>query len=458
MKRIFLWLAVVVSACPLRGQDAAMQVGSGANIISKSGAYIVLSNVHLVNNGNIQQLSGDGTLKFTGGNDVNMGGTGTVLDRLMLSKDGSSKLTLTSNVGIISQINFQGGLLNLGNYKADLGITGKLINESELSRAYTKGTGYLEATGNLLAPSSANLGNLGAIITSPENMGNTVIRRGHKIQSGISVSSGTIERYFDIIPLNNNALKATLRIQYFDTELNGISEATLNQWKSKDNITWSSFGFSTRDATENFVEKRSIGSFMRWTLAAITSPVITCPQNIAVNDPSGKCEMLVDLSGNNGATATGSPTPVITYKINGKTITSPYVFSKGTTTVAATATNGIDPSASCTFTVTVTCNNLNRSAITNITAKEIPKTDPLTARALPNPFSDNFILVIASGSDSPVRVRIMDALGRLMEERTNLPANGSLRIGGQKYRPGIYFTEVIQGNEKITMKLIKQTN
>ncbi len=455
MKKIFLWLVVTASICHLWGQNAIVQIGSGAYMISKNGSYIVLSNVHLVNNGTIQQASGDGTFKFTGNSDVTIGGAGTVLDKLLLSKDGTSKLTLTSNIGIISQINFQGGLLNLNNYKADLGTTGQLVNESELSRAYTTGTGFLEATGNLLAPSSVNLGNLGAIITSPENMGNTIIRRGHKVQTGISSTANSIERYYDIIPTNNKALKATLRFQYFDAELNGINESTLNQWKSKNNTTWILEGFTNRDAVANFVEKKAIGSFMRWTLATVAAPVITCPPNTTVNVPTGKCQALISLSGSNGATATGTPDPVITYSINGKTITSPYLFPKGTTTVTAIANNGIAPAANCTFTVTVTCNNVTTSALTEVYTEEIQKPNKLSAKALPNPFSDNFTLITSSGSDSPVTVHILDAIGRIVETRNNIAANSSLRIGNS-YRPGAYFIEITQGKEKIVLKMIKQ--
>ncbi len=163
-------------------------------------------------------------------------------------------------------------------------------------------------------------------------------------------------------------------------------KAHLTQWKSNKNTTWTLEGFTKRDAVANYVEKKAIGSFMRWTLATIASPVIICSPNITVNVPSGKCQMLINLSGSNGATATGTPDPVISYSMNGKAITSPYMFPKGTTTVTATANNGIALAASCTFTVTVTCNNVTTSALTKVYTKEIQKPDGLTVKALPNPF------------------------------------------------------------------------
>lgn len=83
-------------------------------------------------------------------------------------------------------------------------------------------------------------------------------------------------------------------------------------------------------------------------------PQITCPSNITVNTDPGQCTAGVALTGANAATTSGgNPSATITYSIAGLPITSPYNFPKGTTTVTATASNGVAPDATCTFTVTV---------------------------------------------------------------------------------------------------------
>ncbi len=66
-------------------------------------------------------------------------------------------------------------------------------------------------------------------------------------------------------------------------------------------------------------------------------------------------------------------------------------------------------------------------------------------------------MITANGSNSPVTVRILDASGRIVEERINVAANGSLHIGN-RYRAGIYLIEVIQGKEKVVLKMIKQSD
>lgn len=353
MKRYFLWLVAAGFSGQLCGQST-VQLTTGSKIVSKGNAFIVLNNVNLVNNGNIQQSTGDGTFKFTGSNNSTLGGTGTVFDKLVLSKTNTANLNLSGDFGVITHINFQGGILNLNNNSVSLGSAAQLINESELSRATTTGNGYIEATGNLIAPSSVNPGNLGAIITSSENLGNTIIRRGHKAQTAISGTGNSIERYFDIIPANDVSA-ASLVLRYFDAELNGINENNLSMWRQLNSSAWLLAGFTNRDISSNLVlnARTSINKNMRWTLAK--------------------------------------------------------------------------------------------------------NTDQLLVKSFPNPFTTNFTLLIASGSAAPVDIRIWDGTGRLIEERRNNSSNSLISIG-EKYSQGVYFAEVIQGKEKLVVKLVKQGN
>lgn len=79
-------------------------------------------------------------------------------------------------------------------------------------------------------------------------------------------------------------------------------------------------------------------------------PSITCPGDITTN-ATGQCGQTVGWS---NAVATGYPAPVVTYTVPGPvTITSPFNFPPGTTTVTATANNGVGSAATCTFNVTV---------------------------------------------------------------------------------------------------------
>lgn len=83
--------------------------------------------------------------------------------------------------------------------------------------------------------------------------------------------------------------------------------------------------------------------------APFTAPVITCPADTTLSNGLDSCAKSVAF---NPATATGTPTPTISYRINSTVITSPHVFPVGATIVTAYAVSG-GGFDSCTFTVTV---------------------------------------------------------------------------------------------------------
>lgn len=447
MKKIFLFGMACSLAGPLWGQGT-VHLSPGAFVRSTGNAYLVLHNQHLVNDGSLKQAPGEGTVKLTGTENVTLAGSGiTFLDRLQLAKGGASLLGLQSNIGVAGQVQFSGGLLDLGNQVLNLESTGVFAGESESSRAYTTGSGYVQATGTLNQPLAVNLGNLGAVITAPTNLGNTTVRRGHLVQAIGPGPVLSIERYFDIVPTNNKNLKATLRVHYFDAELNGHAEGALQQWKSKDNTTWELEGWDTRDGTANFVERNNYSMFHRVTLGAATAPVISCPPDITVSANQNGCKASVSFA----ATASGAPAPLITYRIGNSVITSPHVF-KGVTTVTATAANGIGPAAVCSFTVTVVC-----GAVTTMAPSErAPLAQTAwTLSAWPNPSEQYFILELKSADERPVRLRVFDAVGRLVEARSSVAPNGTITIG-HHYRPGVYFVEGLQGGAWKRLTLIKR--
>jgi len=450
MKNIVIILAVSVCTIHLYGQGS-LRVTKGGTIKTAGAAYIVLDNMDIVNNGSFKQTAGNGFVKLTGGSDVNVTGDSiTSINQLILFKDAPSTLNLLKDVTVVTSVNFTGGILNLNNNVLNLGSTGSFINESEVSRAFTSGLGYVQVSGNLNNPSSINLGNLGAIITSLDNMGNTVIKRGHKVQT-VSPSNNSILRYYDIIPTNNSSLHATLRFRYFDAELNSLTENTLYLWRNNNQVNWDVFTPDSRNISLNYIERNNISKFDRMTLAKATSPGITCPPNTTVNANQNGCKALVSFA----ASATGIPAPTITYNIGNATITSPYAFSKGTTTVTATASNGVLPNATCTFTVTVVCGKMAADVGMPVTISEKTIVDKFSLAARPNPSSHYFTLDIKSGNARGISIRVLDAVGRVLTIRSNVAPNSTVLIG-QNYRPGIYYLEAFQGKQKLTIRLVKQ--
>jgi len=273
MKNIFILLLLM--GCVIRpSAQGLLQATSGATIKTVNNSFIVLDNVHVVNNGSFVQAAGDGTIKFTGNADVNISGSSiAIFDKLNIAKTTSFKVTFQQDVNVVGQVNFTSGLLDLNNSVLNLGTTGLVNGETETSRIFTLGNGYVQVINLLNMPVSANPGNLGAIISSTKNLGSVTIRRGHLAQANVSGTTPGIRRYYDIMPINDNGLKATLRFQYFDAELNGLDESTLELWK-QGKKTWTNEGFTSRSTVNNYVEKTNIGALSRWTLSGVINSAL----------------------------------------------------------------------------------------------------------------------------------------------------------------------------------------
>jgi len=78
-----------------------------------------------------------------------------------------------------------------------------------------------------------------------------------------------------------------------------------------------------------------------------------------------------------------------------------------------------------------------------------------TAVATPNPSSNQFTIEMSSSSDARVTLKMLDITGRILDVKTGLSPNGTVQVAGT-YRPGIYFAELIQGDKKVRLKLLKQ--
>ncbi|MDB5231875.1 MAG: hypothetical protein JWN76_2680 [Chitinophagaceae bacterium] len=81
--------------------------------------------------------------------------------------------------------------------------------------------------------------------------------------------------------------------------------------------------------------------------------------------------------------------------------------------------------------------------------------EALSVKVSPNPSRSLFTLIVTTSKKTPVYVRIHDGAGRLVEGLDNVPVEAPFRMGG-KLIAGIYFAKVMQGNERVVVKVIKQ--
>lgn len=245
---------------------AQLTITSGTQLKSAGNIQLVFANTSLVNNGTCYNTSG--RFVFSGNVANTISGSNAVqIQELEISKSNGALLNLQQNIGISGKVVFTSSNINLNDFTLDLGTTGFLESESESSTITSAANGQVWSTTVLNSPISANPGNLGAFITSTQNLGTVVLKRGHQSQITGNGITSSILRYYDISPTNNSELNATLRFSYLEGELNTLPENSLVLWRSTNNTQWSNEMFTARDLAANWVEKNNIASLSRWTLS-----------------------------------------------------------------------------------------------------------------------------------------------------------------------------------------------
>jgi hypothetical protein len=193
----------------------------------------------------------------------------TITNPLGAYIDSVAGFTVNGTLSILNgDLELNGGVITLGPTGTLNEAAGHTVNGS---------TGSITTTRTLTAPSSASdIAGLGVAIGSSADLGSTVITRGHAIQPA---GSGSIKRYFDIVPTNNTGLNATLVFKYDETELTTIAESILNLYKSTDGgTTFASMG-GTVNTAANTVTLTGVSDFSRWT----AGPPLTIAVNVSYN-------------------------------------------------------------------------------------------------------------------------------------------------------------------------------
>jgi hypothetical protein len=441
--------ALLTIAC-LQAQPV-MKVKSGTVIATTGGSVITLKNMSLDNDGSISQ----GRFAFTGADDNTIsGGTLPQFEWLQIAKTGAAKLILQRNIRIGSSVNFTSGYIDLNNNTLLLQSTASLVGESATSHLIGDNGGYVEITALLNAPVAVNPGNMGIVFTATQNLGNTTIRRGHFSQVLGGSNGNSIKRYYDIVPDNNVGLNATLSFQYQNDELNMNDEGRLTFWKSTDNTTWTSQGFSARDTVANQVSKTGINDFSRWTLASanIALPVRFSLFNVHCNG--------------SGVT--------VTWKTAQEQNASHFVVERSTDGVQWAKLATIKAAGNSTVEQSYAYNDVNalpgaamyrvaeydadgRSSLTRINKSDCNSSDAW--KVWPNPVQETLWLAIAAVTPSMATVKIVDGKGTTVKTytRTMLAGNNQLSVNLASLPAGMYLVVATWNNgaETRTVNVVK---
>jgi hypothetical protein len=257
----------------------------------------------------------------------------------------------------------------------------------------------------------------------------------------------------------------TVRIDKVDASIPDVYPTNITPAIGKPNTIYIGYGGTSVTLNAQVTSSLTPNSFTyKWTLGSPSGTNVGTGQTITIS-PTATTVYYLSIKDAN----TCKPLYQVTKQINVINI----VCGSGKITACVPQKNGTSLT-SCISSSTNTINKLpagwylgqcTASAIATriVTATTKLNTDQtfnqktiegLEVTVAPNPSSHHFTLVIKSNSKETLSLRVADAIGRTIERKAGIAPNSTLQLG-HVYRPGMYIVEVVQGNERRLLKLVK---
>lgn len=433
--------------------SAQLTITPGAQFAIFSDTKLTLQNTDLINNGNFL-VATTSPISFTGDASSFIRGDQAVrFFKLEINKTRNQSVFLQKTISAGSSVSFVSGFLNLNGFDLDLETTGHLDGETGDSHITGPNGGNVLFSTNLNIPTNSNPANLGIFISSNQNLGNVIIKRGHQAQNGAGLPTSILRNY-DIIPVNNTNLNATLRFNYFNDELNGLDKNSLVFYESPDAINWTSLGFTSRDPVDNFIEKTSINDFGRFTLFNDNNPLPVHFISFDANCGGNKVLLTWKTAQEQNSSRFDVERSVdgIRWIVIGNV---PASNNSNTEINYSFADN--DPQQNVFYRIAE--HDLNgRFQYTNIIRSLCNKTDLF--KLWPNPVHEIAFMNIVSSNQSQAVIKIFDSKGALVkEQKSNLSqGNNQLSIDMRSLANGVYSLSVDwnNGQMKKAVQVLKQ--
>lgn len=235
-------------------------------------------------------------------------------------------------------------------------------------------------------------------------------------------------------------------------------------------------GYGPQSVTLSTTVTGAVPVSYNWTGSTGLS-CITCANPVFTPTAAGSYSFTVVVTNSYGCTTTASVTICVrdirVPSSNGRVYVCHTDLNTGTTTTLSMATNTVanqllqNPQdklgscgmAPCSQVVVTAAPELPKTMTPEIVEKISKETagiavTGLSVKASPNPTRDVFTFIVTSAGKLPVHIRLLNEAGQMQESRNNIQL-GSAFTMGRSLHAGVYLAEVIQGKERVVVKLIK---
>ena len=408
---------------------------TNAGILNHTGGDILI-NGSFTNTGTFAQTLGDleikgdmlnsgqftcstGKVKLTGaGNQTVSGGL-----YFNLEVNGGGTKTFTDDAEVYNGVQMLSGILVTGLFRIKLD---PLANLTETETSYV--LGRVEARRLPMAGLAEDFGGVGLhLLPALASVlpGSTLVSRvTGTAPTGVGGRQGIL-RYFDISATVSSGLNATMTIEYFNHELNGIAPANLRFFKSGDNGgSWQNKGVNSAGA--GYAVLNSVSGFSRWTLGDVTNPL---PVGLTAfrAERQGRDALLTWATAteydNRGFGIEVSPDGKIFHQIG-------FVAPEGSASSTPRSYRFVDAAEGKAGPRYYRLRQDDGSGPAHYFGPQLLNFEaaPATLAAYPTPFGPDLTVALTSPAATAATLRLLDALGREVWYQAVAPGAAPLRV------------------------------
>jgi hypothetical protein len=443
------WLLVCLVLCQGAVAQTSLFIGKDVIVGVGDDVPVWLYNTSLVNNGSLQWPDKN-VLVWSGTQPVYISGnTVTQFGNMVLRREGA-ELTLKQDIKIKGLLIFQTGYIDLNGHSITLGDDpdGQVLNESDLG-SIRGDSGFVRKTINLVAPGEVDPGHLGLTINAAQAPGITTIER-----YADRVKDQSIRRVYKVTAALNTNLNAAIKLNYLNSELAGIPEASLALFTSPDGKNFTVAGGVVNPVSHN-LSYSGLGS-LNWLTLAPSNAILpitlsgfraTCGQDGALLKWETQQELNSDYI-EVQASANGNDW-----------LSLKRIKTKGTAVVTKQY-NYTDKAVGGKRYYRLKMVDLNGSYSYSLVISSSCSVNDVSIIAFPNPVTTHVQIIFNGIRKKQVEINLLNAAGQLLYSQSLGTVDGYRNVSFpvNHLAGGIYYVQVrAEGNLEKVIKIQKQS-